>query len=110
MPFFDGVSGRVRQLLLRRGAMASQATVAADLGLGIRTLRRRLADEGATFRDLSEETFGVVAEELLRTGMTVEQVANRLGYSSASALTRAFKAWKGQTPGRYARTTREIVA
>jgi len=80
--------------------------VAADLNLGVRTFRRRLAEEGVTFRDLSDETFGVLAEELLSTGLTVEQVAIRLGYSGAPALTRAFKSRTGETPGRFARAHR----
>lgn len=101
-----GISGRVRDALVRRGGLAGQAEVAAELNLGIRTLRRRLAEEGTTFRELNEETSGLLAEELLDAGLTVEQVADRLGYSSASAFTHAFKSWKGDTPGRYARTRR----
>ncbi|RDI67603.1 hypothetical protein DFR76_103674 [Nocardia pseudobrasiliensis] len=49
-------------------------------GLGVRTLRRRLSDEGTTFRELANETIGMLAEELLIAGLTVEQVADRLGY------------------------------
>ncbi|MEV6071384.1 AraC family transcriptional regulator [Nocardia sp. NPDC052001] len=101
-----GISGRVRDALVRRGGLAGQPEVAADLNLSIRTLRRRLSEEGATFRELSEETFGLLAEELLDAGLTVEQTAERLGYSSASSFTHAFKAWRGQPPGRYSRTRR----
>lgn len=104
-----GVSGRVRQLLVHRGGTAAQAEIAADLNMGIRTLRRRLADEGTTFRELSDETFGLFAEELLAAGLTVEQVATRLGYSSASAFTHAFRSWKGETPGHYARYHRAVT-
>lgn len=101
-----GVSGQVRNLLIRRGGMAAQPDIAADLNISVRTLRRRLADENTTFRELSDETFGVLSEELLGAGLTVDQVASRLGYSSPSAFTHAFKAWKGETPGRYARARR----
>ncbi|MGV9678650.1 AraC family transcriptional regulator [Nocardia sp. NPDC003482] len=101
-----GVSGRVRQLLIRRGGLADQARIAADLDISVRTLRRRLADEGTTFRELSNETVGMLAEELLVAGLTVEHVAERLGYSSVSAFTAAFRAWKGQPPGQFARANR----
>lgn len=104
-----GISGRVRDALVRRGGLAGQPEVAADLTMSIRTLRRRLAEEGTTFRELSEETFGLLAEELLNAGFTVEQVAERLGYSSASAFTYAFKSWKGEPPGRYARAKRVAI-
>lgn len=98
-----GMSGRVRQLLVHHGGTAAQSEIAADLNIAVRTLRRRLADEGTTFRELKDETFGLLAEELLAAGLTVEQVAGRLGYSGASAFAHAFRAWKGEAPGQYAR-------
>lgn len=101
-----GVSGRVRELLIRHGGVTDQARVAADLDVSVRTLRRRLADEGTTFRELSNETVGMLAEELLVAGLTVENVAERLGYSSVSAFTSAFRSWKGQPPGHFARVHR----
>ncbi|WP_158675525.1 AraC family transcriptional regulator [Nocardia stercoris] len=101
-----GISGRVRQLLIRHGGVTDQTHIAADLDLSVRTLRRRLADEGTTFRELSTETIGLLAEELLTAGLTVEQVADRLGYSSVSAFATAFRSWKGQPPGHFARTHR----
>ncbi|WP_327139544.1 MULTISPECIES: AraC family transcriptional regulator [unclassified Nocardia] len=101
-----GISGQVRELLIHRQGMADQSDIAADLGLSVRTLRRRLADDGTTFRELSGETVGLLAEELLTAGLTVESVACRLGYASVSAFGSAFRAWKGQTPGQYARQSR----
>jgi AraC-like DNA-binding protein len=105
-----GLSGQVRTMLLRRGGMADQHRIAADLGVGVRTLRRRLANEGITFRELTAETMGLLAEELLLTGLTVEQAAERLGYSSVSAFATAFRGWKGQSPGTFARTNRGRVS
>ncbi|QLY31476.1 AraC family transcriptional regulator [Nocardia huaxiensis] len=105
-----GISGQVRQLLIGRGGIADQARIAADLDISVRTLRRRLADEGTTFRELTTETIGLLAEELLITGMTVEQAAIRLGYASVSAFTSAFRAWKGQSPGQFARENRGRVS
>lgn len=105
-----GISGQVRRLLIRHGRASDQSRIAADLGVGVRTLRRRLAGEGTTFRELSNETVGILAEELLMTGLTVEQVAERLGYSSVSAFTTAFRSWKGQSPGTFARANRGRVS
>ncbi len=105
-----GISEQVRELLIRRGRVAGQTHIAADLDLSVRTLRRRLSDEGTTFRELATETVGLLAEELLVSGLTVEHVADQLGYSSVSAFTTAFRAWKGQSPGHYARLHRGRVA
>lgn len=101
-----GVGGSVRDLLLRQQRAVNQGEVAAALNLSVRTLRRKLAEEGTTFRELAAETSGVLAEELLRSGLTVEQIAARLGYADASSFTHAFKAWRGVTPGRFARDNR----
>lgn len=105
-----GISGRVRHLLITRGGISDQARIAADLDISVRTLRRRLADEGTTFRELTTETIGLLAEELLITGLTVEQAASRLGYASVSAFTSAFRSWKGQSPGQFARENRGRVS
>ncbi|MFC9894978.1 AraC family transcriptional regulator ligand-binding domain-containing protein [Nocardia sp. NPDC127579] len=104
-----GISKQVRQLLVREGGMADQSRIAVALNLSVRTLRRRLAEEGTSFRELSNETLGLLAEELLGAGLTVENVADRLGYSSVSAFTSAFRSWRGLSPGNFARVKRGLA-
>ncbi|HEX4904755.1 MAG TPA: AraC family transcriptional regulator [Acidimicrobiales bacterium] len=99
----SGFAAEVREVLARGRVTTDQAEVAATLHVSLRTLRRRLAEEGTTYRELAQETWGLLAEELLRSGLTVEQVADRLGYGGASSFTRSFKAWKGVSPGTFAR-------
>jgi AraC-like DNA-binding protein len=95
-------SAAVEQLLLRPGnARLSINQVAAALQLSTRTLRRRLGEEGASFRELSERVRVQTAQHLLREqGMTVAAAAERLGFSDARAFRRAFKRWQGQVPGK----------
>lgn len=103
-----GFAGQVRgTLMTHRRATVDQAAVAQQLNVSVRTLRRRLTDEGTSFREVVAETAGLLAEELLQTGLSVEQVALRLGYASPSSFTRAFKAWRGVPPGAYARGDRQ---
>lgn len=104
----SGVSGRVRDVLLRHPQrMPRQEEVAAALHLSVRTLRRHLDDEGTSFRAVLEQTREYLAEELLLTaGLSVEQVAERLGYAEASSFVNAFRRWTGLSPGRWARGAR----
>lgn len=95
-----GFAGMVRDLLARHpGEVPDQATVAAELHVSSRTLFRRLAEEGTSFRALLDEVRETLAEEFLCTaGMTTEQVAHRLGYAEPACFVRAFKRWKGVSP------------
>lgn len=98
-----GLSGRVRDRLLQTpGDMADIDTVAADLHMASRSLRRRLEQEGTSFRALVDEVRQTLAEELLTTAdLKLEEVAQRLGYAEPASLIHAFKRWKGMTPHAY---------
>jgi len=97
----SGISARVRDIILRQPARAADMeVVAAELCMTSRTLRRHLADQGTSFRDLRDEVLMTLAEELIGTArMKLAEVAERLGYSDAAAFSHAFKRWKGVTPG-----------
>lgn len=102
-----GFTGKVRNAIIAASPTSNQAEIAARLHVSLRTLRRRLSDEGTTFRRLAREAWGQAAEDLLVCGLTVEQVADRLGYAGPSSFTRAFKGWRGTSPGRFSRRMRE---
>lgn len=101
-----GVARQVRDRLASiNGQSRTIAGVARQLAMSERTLRRRLAEENTTFRELAEEVHRVLAEELLATGaLSVEDVALRLGYAEATSFIAAFKRWTGTTPARYQRS------
>jgi AraC-like DNA-binding protein len=103
-----GVAEQVRaQLVSVGGAPRSIAQVAGALALSERTLRRRLAGEGTSYRALLDEVRDALALELLAAGgLSVEDVAIRLGYAEASSFIAAFKRWHGQTPAAHARRPR----
>ncbi len=95
------ISERVRQRLLRPADAAKMEEVAAELGMAPRTLHRHLDAEGTSFRQLLDEVREALAEGMLAHRMTVEEVAERLGYSEASSFVHAFKRWKGISPKTY---------
>ncbi len=87
------------------------ATVAAELKLSERSLRRRLTEEGASFRDLLQEARKERAQTILsKPGMSLSVAAEQLGYSDTAAFSRAFKEWTGVSPGRYLRRPDETPA
>ena len=96
----QGVAGKVRTLLLRRPRDApDMEAIAAEMCTTSRHLRRLLTAEGTSFRELLDEVRETIAEELLTSArLTVEQVADRLGYNEVSSFTNAFKRWKGMPP------------
>jgi AraC-like DNA-binding protein len=95
----------VEQLLLRSGkARLSIDQVAGALQISVRTLRRRLSEDGSSFRALCERIRMDCARRLLEEGMTVAAAAERLGFSDARAFRRAFKRWLGQVPGNMRQT------
>lgn len=101
----DGLAGQIRnQLLSRPGRLPDMEQIADSLHMSSRTLRRRLEEEGSNFRQLLEEVRQALAEELLATGgLSLEEIAERLGYGEVSNFIHAFKRWKGVTPRQYQR-------
>jgi len=81
----------------------SQETVAASLGLSSRTLRRKLAVEGSSYRELLDEgRMQLAAREFINSSdVSLSQMALKLGYSEHSTFTRAFGRWAGMAPKHY---------
>jgi AraC-like DNA-binding protein len=98
------ITARVRSALLRRGSdIPTLTSLAAEHHMDPRTLRRRLAIEGTSFRELATEARKTFAVEGLTRGATVQQMADRLGYHDAATFGRAFRRWTGRTPGSIAK-------
>ena len=75
--------------------------MAASFGMSERTLRRKLVDEGMSFRDLLDR----VRKDMCMLYFTEDarplgEIALLLGYSDLSAFTRAHKKWTGNPPSR----------
>jgi AraC-like DNA-binding protein len=99
---------RLRALLHGRPATRVLAMDAAarQLGISARSLRRYLADEGISYRALTQELQRERACSLLRNrGLTLQAVAHTLGFADVVAFHRAFKRWMQMTPGEYRSTS-----
>ncbi len=96
----SGLSAVVRnRLLASNGPLADQGTMAAELGLGERTFRRRLAAEGVGYRELLEEVRAELARRyLLDTDLPVSEIGALVGYDDAANFRRACRRWFGHPP------------
>ncbi|MEE4301583.1 MAG: AraC family transcriptional regulator ligand-binding domain-containing protein [Pseudomonadales bacterium] len=76
--------------------------IASELGMGTRTLQRRLSEQDRTFQGVVDAARQELAQRLLReTDYSLADVAFLTGFGEQSAFTRAFKRWGGQTPRSY---------
>ncbi len=74
----------------------------AKLGVSVRTLQARLADDGVRFSELVEQQREAMARNLLSASqISLDEIAERLGYGEQTSFGRAFKRWTGTTPQQY---------
>jgi AraC-like DNA-binding protein len=102
-----GPAVRLREYLLAMppSRIPEISTAARDLGMSERSLRRRLAEDGTSYRDVVRSALEASAGRMLRDPTrTIKATAAALGFADAAAFHRAFKRWTGTTPGEYRRT------
>lgn len=76
--------------------------VARALDMSVRSLRRRLMEEGVSFRDLADEARCLIAQRMLNEpGRSIKETAHATGFSDPTAFQRAFRRWTGTTPKQY---------
>lgn len=85
-------------------------TAAARLGLHHKSLNRRLAAHGTSFRALLDAHRHGAALAMLGGPLPVHEIALRLGYSEPAAFVRAFRRWTGTSPGAYRQRTEQVSA
>jgi AraC-like DNA-binding protein len=105
----DGPVFSARELilaLLPTGACSTQR-IAQHMGIDRRTLHRRLAEGGVTYRGLLDEAREQLVTAYLEAGeRSLTEIADLLGYSSLSAFSRWHKERFGVAPSDAARTGR----
>jgi len=96
----EQVKDALRQSLA--GKRPTLQDVAQELGLSARTLQRRLADAGITFRQLVEDTRRELAHYYLKQrSVELNEAAFLLGFEDTNSFFRAFQGWEGTSPGEW---------
>ncbi|WP_249977694.1 AraC family transcriptional regulator [Vreelandella olivaria] len=103
------LSHRVREHLKRHlPASGTVAHVADAMHMSVRTLSRRLHQEGTHFQAVKDEFRRDYAVQALTHGSRpLTMIADTLGFEDLACFSRAFKQWTGNSPAAYrkARTT-----
>lgn len=101
-----GHVNQIRQLILMLPCRSRNlVSVAAEMNISPRSLRRRLAAEGATFQGLLDEVRLELALQYLKnTKLPVEEIASLLGFSDGASFRHAFGKWTGSPPSSFRAT------
>lgn len=77
----------------------SAERIAAQLHMSARTLRRKLDDEGTSFRTLLADVRRSLALRYMEDrSLSLTEISYLLGFSEPSSFTRAFRGWTGSSP------------
>lgn len=78
---------------------ASVSAVAKRMGVSTRSLQRRLAESGTSFKATKAVVLCRRADELLsREELSLEIIAERIGFASRTSFERAYRRWTGRSP------------
>jgi AraC-like DNA-binding protein len=92
-------------LAISPSRIPDMTSAARDLGMSERSLRRHLAAEGTSYRNVVQSALETSAGRMLRDpARTIKETAVALGFADAAAFVHAFRRWTGMTPGEYRRT------
>jgi AraC-like DNA-binding protein len=109
LPKPESVTERVKSLVASQLATGdfSLEDTARTLHMSPRTLGRRLADEGTTFKGIVDETRrGVALHYVAARDVGLSEVALLAGFTETPSFYRAFRRWTGTTPSQYRRKHR----
>lgn len=96
---------RAIEQAIRFGGSTAEDHVARALGMGMRTLRRRLAEEGTSLRIVLDGVrLEIATERLGRPHASLAELALELGFSDQTALSRAFRRWTRCSPAEFRRS------
>jgi AraC-like DNA-binding protein len=85
--------------------------IAASLGVSLRTMQRRLAEQQQSFRQLLDEIRQQLAEQYLANSrLSLNEITYLLGFANQANFTRAFARWHGMPPSSYRQQRLKLIA
>lgn len=80
----------------------TEHSIAQSLNMSLRSLQRKLSDDGVSYKALLEQARRELAIQYMDSSRyTINEATYLLGFSEPSNFSRAFKRWTGQSPSSY---------
>ena len=106
-----GIVALIEQTFAARPELLGQGVerMAEALGLHVRTLQRRLQEDGQGYAELQARARFHKAADWLQAGeMSIEAISEDLGFSDRRSFTRAFTRWAGISPSSFRKKPRKL--
>ena len=106
------VKSKMKECLFKTESLLSIEALAYEFNISSQTLRRRLEEDGISFRSLKEEVRReVILAWLAEPDIPIGEISLRAGFAERNGLARAVRSWVGVSPTEYRhRVTKSISA
>jgi len=102
---FEAAVEEIIRVQIETGSVSLDAT-ARSFDLGVRTVQRRLEENGLNFRDLTSRVrLNTARERVVETDMPLAAVAEAAGYANPFSFSRAFRKHFGKAPSEIRKLT-----
>jgi len=102
------ITNQIRSTVIEQlpSGVPSQENIASQLHQSVRSLQRRLKEEGTTFKQLVDQVRQELAKQYLKEHQrSIGEITYMLGFTEPSNFTRAFKRWVGVSPQQFREST-----
>ncbi|KPJ87855.1 MAG: hypothetical protein AMJ53_17565 [Gammaproteobacteria bacterium SG8_11] len=87
---------------LLSSGMVTEQDMAEALNMSLRSLQRKLREEGTSYKEILEDTRRDLATKYIQNSrLSISEISFLLGFSEISNFSRAFKRWNGRAPSEF---------
>lgn len=100
----DDIIAQVKSRIIKQlpSGNFTEELIAQSLNKSLRSLQRKLTEEGTTYRELLDTTRQELTEQYINNpSYAINEITYLTGFSEPSNFSRAFKRWTGQSPSDY---------
>lgn len=104
----DQFVDRIRNIIMSSvNRFIKAGEMSKELGMSTRSLNRRLQERDTSYKKILNEVRSDLSKKYLEnTNLSMDQIADLVGFSETTTFRKAFKLWAGISPSKYRRTIR----